>query len=365
MINVTKAYLPPFEKYTGYLKKIWDSAWLTNNGPLVQELEERLKLYLGVRHCFFCNNGTIALQVAIKSLELSGDIITTPFSYVATPNAIEWENNKAVFSDVNEWDFNINPFLIENLITENTSAIMPVHVYGNPADVEAIGEIAQDHRLKVIYDAAHAFGAKLHNQSLLSFGDISTCSLHSTKLFHSCEGGLIITNNDELADRIYLMRQFGHKYDDYYFVGINAKNSELHAAMGLCILDDIDEIMMARKRVFEVYDSLLDFEILKKPVPLANSYPNYSYYPVLFPAEMILLFAIDELAKVGIKPRRYFYPSLNTLSFFKSNHCPVSESISSRILALPLYPGLQEDIISVISEIVNRSVRRFRHPESK
>ncbi|MEI8060147.1 MAG: DegT/DnrJ/EryC1/StrS family aminotransferase, partial [Ferruginibacter sp.] len=243
MINVTQPFLPPYEVYEGYLKKIWERKWLTNNGPLVQELEKNLKEYLGVKHLFFTNNGTVALQIAIKALDLKGEVITTPFSYVATTNSILWEGCKPVFADINSADFNIDPSKIVPLINENTTGIMATHVYGNPCDVEAIEKIAKEHNLKVIYDGAHAFGSTLNNKQVLSFGDIATCSFHATKVFHTIEGGCITANDNELFRKLYLYRQFGHEGEDYYDIGINAKASEFHAAMGLCVMDALDEII--------------------------------------------------------------------------------------------------------------------------
>jgi dTDP-4-amino-4,6-dideoxygalactose transaminase len=236
MINVTKTYLPDFDQYVSYLKKIWDNGLLTNNGPLAQELERGLKEYLGVEYLSFCGNGTIVLQMALKLLDEPGEIITTPFSYVATTNVILWENCKPVFVDIDPHSYCINPQLIEAAITEHTRAIMATHVYGNACDVEAIEAIAKKHNLIVIYDGAHAFGATYNGRSLLSYGDFSTCSFHATKLFHTVEGGAIVTNNAKWDEKLHLMRAFGHRGDDYFFVGINGKNSEMYVVMGFCNL---------------------------------------------------------------------------------------------------------------------------------
>jgi len=248
MINVTQPYLPVYSEYEKYLKEIWQRNWLTNNGPCVQQLEKALKEFLGVKHLLFVNNGTIAIQIALKALAPAGEIITTPFSYVATTNSILWEGCRPVFADIKDSDFNIDPEKIIPLINERTTAILATHVYGNPCDTVAIEKIAEEHNLVVIYDAAHAFGTKYQAKALLSYGNVSTCSFHATKLFHTVEGGAIICNDDELADRMTLYRQFGHAGDDYFCIGINGKNSEVHAAMGLCILPSIDEIIADRKR---------------------------------------------------------------------------------------------------------------------
>jgi len=257
MITVTKPFLPDQEQYLNYIKGIWERGWLTNNGPLVQELEEKLKDYLGVKHVIYVNNGTIALQIALKALEQKGEIITTPFSYVATTNSILWEGCTPVFADVKESDFNIDPEKIESLINAKTTGILATHVYGNPCDVDAIEKIARKHNLKVIYDGAHAFGTLYNGKQLLSYGDLVTCSFHATKIFHTIEGGAILTNDDELARKMVLYRQFGHIGDDYFSIGINGKSSEMHAAMGLCLLPLMDRFMEKRKSIADLYDACL------------------------------------------------------------------------------------------------------------
>ncbi|QHT69580.1 DegT/DnrJ/EryC1/StrS family aminotransferase [Rhodocytophaga rosea] len=356
MINVTKAYLPPLAEYTKYLEGIWERCHLTNNGPLVQELEQKLKDYIGVKHLFFVNNGTIALQIAIKALSLKGEIITTPFSYVATTSSIVWENCIPVFADIDPDTLMISPAAIEKAITPATSAILATHVYGGPCEVEAIEKIALKHKLKVIYDAAHAFGTIYKGNSILNYGDISTLSFHATKLFHTTEGGAIVTNDDNLAHTISYMRNFGHKgQEDFWGLGINGKNSEFHAAMGLCILPRIKEIMDKRKQASKMYDSLLDNETIHKPHIFGNTIYNFAYYPVLFPSENILLRVRDALNAKQVFPRRYFYPSLNSLNFVYQQNMPVSEDISKRVLCLPLYYELSENDIEMISSVVNEN----------
>ncbi|HRE65257.1 MAG TPA: DegT/DnrJ/EryC1/StrS family aminotransferase, partial [Ferruginibacter sp.] len=287
MINVTKTFLPDFDTYCNTLKRAWDKAWITNNGELVQELEQKLKAYLGVKNLLFTNNGTVPLQMALKALNITKEVITTPFSYVATTNAILWEGCQPVFVDIDEKTFCIDAAKIEAAITPKTQAILATHVYGIPCDVEAIDAIAKKHNLKVIYDAAHAFGVIYKGKSLLSYGDISTCSFHATKLFHTVEGGCIIANDDALAHQLMLYRQFGHVYDDYYSVGINGKNSEFHAAMGLCVLPEIDKIINARKESCDLYDTLL--HNIQRPVLPQDVIYNYAYYPVIFKSEVELL----------------------------------------------------------------------------
>lgn len=352
MINVTKTYLPDFERYMSLVKEAYDAVWITNNGKLVQRLEKDLKDFLGAKHLYFCSNGTITLQIAIKAMKLQGEIITTPFSYVATTNTIIWENCTPVFVDIDPSSFCIDPALIESRISPQTSAILATHVYGNACDIEAIDVIAKKYGLKVIYDAAHAFGVDYKGKSLLSFGDVSSCSFHATKIFHTVEGGCLVTNDDEIAREIYLMRQFGHVYDEYFSVGINGKNSEMHAAMGLAVLPDLSMIIERRKEICQLYDSMLK----DQPVQLIeygkDVSPNYAYYPVIFKNEETLLKVKGALESRQIFPRRYFFPSLNKLSFLDYQPCPVSESIASRALCLPLFFDLDPITVNEICSIV-------------
>jgi len=356
MLNVTKTYLPPLEEYTAYLKKVWQAGWVTNNGPLLVELEERLKKYLGVKHLFFTSNGTIAIQIAIKALDLKKEIITTPFSYVATTNSILWENCKPVFADIDKDTCCIDPDLIEKKITRNTQAILATHVYGIPCDVEKIEKLAKKHKLKVIYDAAHSFGTAYKGKALSSYGDISTLSFHATKLFHTIEGGAIITNSDAIAKKIFLYRSFGHIDETHFTAGVNGKNSEFHAAMGLCIFDKVPAFLKKREELSKKYDSILKNSGLVRPtVPTGTKY-NYAYYPIIFKAEKDLLKAKKELLKDGISPRRYFYPSLNKLPYVKGVKCPVSESIAARILCLPLSYELSDKDLVRTAQIVVKAL---------
>ncbi len=359
MINVTKSFLPDKEEYIGYINQIWDSVHLTNNGPLLQRLEEELRLFTGIDNLYFCGNGTIVLQIALKALNITGEVITTPFSYCATSNVIIWNNCVPVFVDVDPDTFNINADLIEAAITPETQAILATHVYGNPCDVEKIEAIARRHNLKVIYDGAHGFGVTYKGKSLLSYGDISTCSLHATKIFHSVEGGLISTSHSELNHSLQLLRAFGHKGDEeYFYAGINGKNSEFHAAMGLCNLPHVPEIIRYRRQIFSWYDSNLDWEYLKKPRLADQMEYNYAYYPILLPSEDVLHQVQNALQATGIGCRRYFHPSLNTLSFMPKHYpCPVSEDIAARVVALPLFVGLEEQVVIKISSVINGIIR--------
>lgn len=355
MINVTKTYLPDFDAYSATLKRAWDKAWITNNGELVQELEAELKRYLGVQNLLFTSNGTLPLQMALKALNITKEVITTPFSYVATTTAILWENCKPVFVDINEDTLCIDTSKIETAITTETQAILVTHVYGLACDVEAIELIATKHNLKVIYDGAHAFATKYKGKSLLSYGDISTCSFHATKLFHTVEGGCIIANDAEVANQLMLYRQFGHVYDDYFTMGINAKNSEFHAAMGLCVLPDMEMIIADRKKIIEEYDAVLSGKI-RRPVIEKDLEYNYSYYPVLFNNESQLLRVMNCLKDIGVQGRRYFYPSLNELPYLPYQQCPVSEDVSRKVFCLPVYYGLQTNEVKKITECLLQNI---------
>lgn len=356
MINVTKSFLPPLQDYINYLEGIWERCHLTNHGPLVNELEEKLKEVLGVKYLFFINNGTVALQLAIKALNLQGEIITTPFSYVATTSSIIWENAQPVFVDIHSGTFTIDADKIEAAITPKTSAILATHVYGIPCDVEQIAFIARKHNLKVVYDAAHAFGTRYKGKSLLNYGDISTLSFHATKLFHTVEGGAVTTEDPDLMHRLSYMRNFGHKgQEDFWGLGINGKNSEFHAAMGLCVLPHINDILQQRRELSETYDQYfkaLGVGVNRPILPEGTEY-NYAYYPVLFEDEKHLLSVRNVLNASYIYPRRYFYPSLNRLPFLdKRKELPVSESVASRVLCLPLYHELTTEMIKRICSIV-------------
>jgi dTDP-4-amino-4,6-dideoxygalactose transaminase len=357
MINVTKPFLPPQEEYEKLLKGIWKRNWLTNNGPLVNELELKLKEYLNVPHLLFLNNGTIALQIAIKALDLKGDILTTPFSYVATTSSIVWEGCKPIFVDIDPKTFNINPNLIEASITPNTSAILATHVFGNPCDIDSIDKIAKKHSLKVIYDAAHCFGTKYKGKSVFEYGDIATTSFHSTKLFHTIEGGAVFTQSSDLTYKMSYLRNFGHNGPESFDgVGINGKNSEFHAAMGVVNLNHIEAIMNSRKEQSLRYNKWL-LQLDLKGIHLDSKAEfNYAYFPILFKDEQTVIKVISNLNANRIFPRRYFYPSLNTINVYHSDPMPVSEDLSKRILCLPLYYDLSLEEIDYICRVILRSI---------
>jgi len=353
MINITQTFLPPLEEYVDQLKRVWASGQITNNGPLVKELELRLKEYLGVKHLFLTANGTIALQIALRAAGISNKVITTPFSYVATTGSLLWEHCTPKFVDINTEDYCIDPKLIEAAIDETTEAILAVHVYGYACDVEAIEGIARHYGLKVIYDAAHAMGCLLNGKPLASFGDISVLSFHATKLFHTVEGGALVTDDDELATKIRLYRAFGHIGEEHFSLGINGKNSELHAAMGLCLLPRISEFIQHRKALVKNYDHLLQGSKLTRPRATAENLTyNYAYYPVIFDSEAHLIACQQALHSKNIFPRRYFYPSLNRLPYHHGEACPIAEDVSSKVLCLPLSQQITFEIQEQIAFII-------------
>ena len=350
MILVTKPFLPKEEEYIKKVNTIWRNNWLTNNGPLTKELEYEITDFLKIPSMHFVSNGTVALQLSIKALDLKGEVITSPFSFVATTTSIIWEKCTPVYVDIQPDTLCIDPDKIEEAITDNTTAILATHVYGIPCNVEKIDKIAKKHNLKVIYDAAHAFGVKFKGTSLLNYGDISTLSFHATKLFHTIEGGGIVHNLGEVLDKkIMLLRNFGFEGDKYYFAGMNAKNSEFHAAMGLCNLSCVADIINKREKLVCVYDEILGNIVQRPSIPKGTDY-NYSYYPIIFKTTKQLLNVQQVLLENKIQTRRYFYPSLNNLPYLKtSQYCPISEDIASRILCLPLYFDLEIEMVEKIA----------------
>lgn len=357
MINVTKTFLPPQEEYQAILKRAWDTGWMTNRGVLVKELEGQLKSYLGVNQMIAMTNGTLPLQIAIKALNLEGEIITTPFSYVATTSSIVWEGCTPVFVDIHPEYLTIDETKIEAAITPKTTAILATHVFGNPCHVEAIETIAKQYGLKVIYDAAHCFGVTYNGQSIFNYGDVSTCSFHSTKLFHTGEGGAIFCNDAHLFNTLFYHHNFGHKgKEDFQGIGINGKMSELQAALGLSVLPYMEQIIASRKNAVEVYNSLLETINVKTITIRPETEWNFSYYPILFEEEAQLLKVVAALNKKEIYPRRYFYPSLNTLPYNNHSSLPLSEAISKRILCLPSYYRVDENIQILIANIIKSSL---------
>lgn len=357
MINVTKTHLSNKEKYKQYIDEIYESGWLTNNGPLVQRLEKRLAEYLGVKNIVLVANGTVALEIAYRTLGIKGFAITTPFSFVATTSSLVTNNILPIFADIDSDTLNIDPKNIEKCITPNTSAIVPVHVFGNGCEVEGIEEIAKKHDLKVIYDAAHAFDVKYKERSILNYGDISTLSFHATKLFHTIEGGALIINDDELVQKARYLINFGiENAESIPHLGTNAKMNEFEAAMGLCMLDEIEAVKESRKEVYETYQKELE-GIVQFQKQNEYSSQNYSYFPVVLKSEEELLKVQKALNEQQIFPRRYFYPSLDTLSYIEpKQYCSNSRDISKRIFCLPIFANLEENDLGLIIKIVRENI---------
>lgn len=356
MINVTKTFFPPIDEYQKQIQRVWNNQWLTNRGSLVQELEEKLSEYLALQESkmIIMNNGTIPLQISLKLLGKGGEIITTPFSYVATTAAIVWENCTPVFVDIHPDYLTIDETKIEAAITEKTTCILATHVFGNPCNIDVIETIAKKHNLKVIYDAAHCFGVTYNGKSIFEYGDISTCSFHATKLFHTGEGGALFTKDPELFHKCFYSHNFGHNGPlDFHGLGINGKISELQAAMGLSVFPYMQKIIKSRNEVVDFYNRHLNFDKLKAVEIRENTNWNYSYYPIIFETEQILLNVQLALNEKKIFPRRYFYPSLNKLNYLKQSKFQISEEISKRILCLPVYSEINNQELSEIVEIIN------------
>ena len=352
MIPVNKPYFPDLGKYQRYIEGIYDRAWLTNNGPMVEELKGRLEDYLGVKNLLPVANGTLALQLAYKALDITGNAVTTPFTFVATASSLKWEGISPRFADINPHTLNLCPEKTEALINTETSAIVPVHVYGNPCAVDNFEKLAQKHNLKIVYDAAHAFGIKRNGNSILNYGDAATLSFHATKVFHTVEGGAIVFKDNAAYERAVKMINFGIDTSDGSIVdyGINAKMSEVHAAMGLAMLDNMDEIIDRRCELHARYLKRLE-GIVQIPEWDEESSQNGAYMPVIFDNEETCTLVFEKLKENHIFARKYFSPSLNEVVAL-SQECfitPVSKKISKKILCLPLYHDLSNDEVDVVT----------------
>lgn len=363
MIPVTKPYLPSREKLNQYIDGIYERNWLTNNGPLAQQLTERLEKYLGVENLLLVSNGTLALQIAYRALGIThsdqskiAEAITTPFTFIATASSLKWEGIEPIFSDIDADTWCLDPAKIEDKITSNTKAIVPVHVFGNACNVEAIETIAQKLNLKVIYDAAHAFGVTFKDKSLLSYGDAATLSFHATKLFHSIEGGAIVFKNKSDLERAKRIINFGISgSDSIEEVGINAKMNEFQAAMGLCVLDELENNLTSRAEVWNTYAEALGSHYQLQKLHPEIQY-NYAYFPIVFDTNEKATQVLNVLKEYDVIARRYFFPSLDTIEYFQlRTYQPISKDIASRILCLPLYIGIttsqQQHIIKLIKDI--------------
>ena len=364
LIYVTQPYLPPLEEFTPYLEKIWANKILTNGGPFHQQLEQALCDYLGVKHLALFTNGTIALVTALQALRITGEVITTPYSFVATAHSLLWNGIKPVFVDVDPNTLNLDPAKIEAAITPQTTAIMPVHCYGHPCDVEAIQKIANNYNLRVIYDAAHAFGVQCHGGSVLNYGDLSVLSFHATKVFNTFEGGAIICPDAKTKQRIDQLKNFGF-VDEVTVVapGINGKMSEINAAFGMLQLKHIDAALARRKEIDATYRELLkDVKGIRCLQDAGEEVANYSYFPILVEADYSL--SRDALYKKlkdhGIFARRYFYPLITDFPMYRGlpsahrDNLPVAAAAAQKVLCLPIYPALtqvdQQRVIDLIAE---------------
>ena len=364
-IYVTQPALPPLEEFIGYLKKIWDSKILTNNGPFHQQFEKELADYLGVKYISLFANGTLALMTALQALRITGEVITTPFSFVATTHALWWNNIKPVFVDIEPEYFTLDPEKIEAAITPQTTAIMPVHVYGNPCKIGAIQKIADTYGLKVIYDAAHAFGVRINGNSILNYGDLSILSFHATKTFNTIEGGAIICHDEKTKRRIDFLKNFGFA-DEVTVVepGINAKMSELQAAYGLLQLKYVDEYINKRKLIAELYrKELSGVDGLRILYDVEGIKHSYTYFPILIDEQYYGESRdgiYERLKENGIYGRRYFYPLISQfptyrgLTSAKPENLPVATKVAEQVICLPIYPSLGNDIIKYIVKHLRR-----------
>lgn len=356
MVPATKTFLPPLDEYHRILTQVWDSGWITNRGNQVLLLEKKLKDLLQVNHILITNNGTIPIQIAIQLLCNEGEIITTPYSYVATTSAIVWQHCTPVFVDIHPEYLTIDESKIEAAITSKTKAILATHIFGNCCNIEAIEQIAKKHQLRVIYDAAHSFGISYKSQSVFNYGDISTCSFHATKLFHTGEGGAGFCNDPELIHSFYYSHNFGHDgYEKYHGLGINGKISEMQAALGLSVLPYMDFIYTERKKVIEYYKSHLDYSKIRCIKPREHQTESLAYFPIIFESERALLKAVEKLNLINIYPRRNFFPALHTLNYVTRSDMPIAERTAPCVLCIPLYVGLKEEELFQICNTINKS----------
>lgn len=363
-INVTRSSMPPFEEYIEMIKPLWNTRWLTNSGELHNQLEEKLQNYLGVSNVSLFNNGHMALYTAIKSMNLTGEVITTPFTFVSTTHAIVQNGLTPVFCDINPDDYTIDVNKIEKLITDKTSAIVAVHVYGNVCDVEEIEKIAKKYNLKVIYDAAHAFGVEYKGIPIGNYGDMSMMSFHATKVFHTIEGGALLYNNNLIKNKICSLRNFGFtSQEECECVAMNTKMNEFQAAMGLCNLNYINEDIEKRKNIVQKYqEELNDIDGIDFWVPQNNVKPNYIYFPIMIDKDRYGIGRdelVDILKENNILARKYFYPITSEFSCYKEykGNTPVAKEISEKVLTLPLYSDLSLEEVEVICNIIRKEAR--------
>jgi dTDP-4-amino-4,6-dideoxygalactose transaminase len=357
-VPVTKAAVPDFAAYTECLESIFTTRHLTNHGSFSRRLEAALREWLHVPHIGLCANGTLALQLGLHVAGLAGkEVVTTPFSYVATLSALLWEGCDVVFADIDEATLCLDPASVSDRISPRTAGLVPVHIYGNICDVDALSAIAGENGLRILYDAAQSFGCAFRGRAVVDFGDCAACSFHATKVFHTVEGGGLVTHTREEHEAFTLLRACGHVGDTHVRPGINAKLSELHAAVGLGLLDRVAENMAGREKIARVYDALLPLEKLRRPALRPGLTYNFAYYPVIFDDEKRMLKIMGHLNRENIFPRRYFYPALNTLPYLKKTQpCPTAESIAPRVLCLPLYAEMEEAVVARIVQIIRQAL---------
>jgi len=356
MIPVNLPYKPPFGAYQKYLESVYERNWFTNNGPLVKELTVRLEEYLQVKNLLLMANGTLALQLAYRALGVTKQAVTTPFTFIATSSSLQWEHIQPRFADVDKRSMNLSVSASAELLSEQCKAIVPVHVYGNPADVEGFETLSKQSGCKVIYDAAHAFGINLKGQSILNYGDASILSFHATKVFHTVEGGAVVFRDRAAFELAEQMTNFGinSKTLEINAPGINCKLSEVHAAMGLAVLDNIDVIIEKRLENYWRYQQLLQ-EDLQTPQWHSDATYNGSYCPMLFGSAEQASRVLAGLASQGIMARRYFSPSLNLVSRYQTSNvdqCPIAEDFATRTLCLPLYYDLSIEDVNTVCKAV-------------
>lgn len=358
-IYVTRSLVPDFQEYRAYLEQILASRHLTNDGAFLRKLEKELAARLHLSHIALCSNGSMALQIALHAAKMAGKrVFTTPFSFVATLSALLWTGCTPVFVDIDEETLCMDPKRLADALDADSGGILPVHIYGNVCDVEALGKLGEEARLPVLYDAAQSFGSEYRGKSVLDYGDFAACSFHATKIFHTGEGGAVIAHREEGLRAIRLLRSGGHIGDEHICLGVNAKLSELHAAMGLCLLNKVEDNIAGRKAVSLMYDALLPAHGLRRPLLREGLTYNYAYYPVIFESEAILLRGMESLHREKIFPRRYFFPALNTLPYLplRKQECPVAESLARRVLCLPLYTELEQGDVERTARIIKRAL---------
>lgn len=366
-VFVTQPHLPPLQEFIPYLEKIWSSKVLTNCGPFHEQLEEALCKHLEVEHIALFANGTLALMTALQSLRIAGEVITTPYSFIATSHALLWNGIKPVFVDIDPITLNIDPEKIEAVITPHTTAIMPVHCYGHPCDVDAIQKIADAYNLKIIYDAAHAFGVKRHSGSVLKCGDLSVLSFHATKVYNTFEGGAIVCPDHKTKVRIDQLKNFGHVGEiNVVATGINGKMSEFNAALGLLQLKYIDEAIARRRLIDAAYrKGLNEVKGIQCLGDSGETIANYAYFPILvnedYPISRDDLY--QAMKNVGVHPRRYFYPLISEFPMYRGlpsahrDNLPHATEASRKVLCLPIYPDLPMEIVDKICEFISNQGR--------